>query len=327
MNSTSALSHPGMKEKIPPAFDIRLKGAARTLALLAWSLITLASLVSFGLSVYSLNVWDQVPAAQQSRYFPDLTAQVVDSHTRYQDEVLNAGFSLAGYALFFTVARLLGGLALFVVGFLLLRRYNDRLMAVLMAILLSVFAAAGIWSNTLFSWGVALAAWLQYPAALLGWLLWCGLINLYAFPDGRFTPRWTVWLAVLIVPLTFFMAFQIHLFLNPEDWPNPLDLSPNLLFIGTGFFAILYRYGRTFNSLWKRRMRPYVLSLSLLMAAYFIDFLINEVYYRLAGQALFQGYQAGMGYVMVYEPVWYILQIGFAVGLGISVFQRKLLEG
>jgi hypothetical protein len=43
-----------------------------------------------------------------------------------------------------------------VVGFLLIRRYNEYLMAVLMAILLSVFAAAGIWNNTLFGSAVSL---------------------------------------------------------------------------------------------------------------------------------------------------------------------------
>ena len=49
---------------------------------------------------------------------------------------LHAGLSLAGYGLIFTSARILGSLALFILGFLMIRRYSDRLMAVLMAILI-----------------------------------------------------------------------------------------------------------------------------------------------------------------------------------------------
>jgi hypothetical protein len=323
MNISSELSQASPKIN---AFDSRLTGVWRKTGILVWGIITLVSLVSLAYSLYSLNVWDRVPAAQQIRYFPDSTADGIQSHADYQDAVLQAGFSLSGYALVFTAARLLGSLALFIVGFLLLRRYSDRLMAVLMAVLLSVFAAAGIWGNPLFSWGAALAPWLKIPAGVLAWLLWCGLIVLYTFPDGRFTPRGTVWLAVLVVPLIFFMAFSINFFLNPESWPEPFDLLPNILFIGGGWFAVLYRYFRTMSPDMKRRSGGYVLGISLLMLAYFVDFFINVIYIRLTGQPLIQGFRAGMGYALVYEPLWYALEIGFAAGLAVSVFRKGLLE-
>jgi hypothetical protein len=326
MNTSHSLSQTGLPGRSTPALKLRLAGSWRVAAIIAWGLITLASLVSLALSVTSLNVWDRVPAAQQSRYYPELTAQDIKSHTDYQNVVLQAGFSLTGYAFLFSALRVVGGLALFVVGFLLVKRYSDRLMTVLMATLLSVFAAAGLWGNTLFSWGVSLAPWMQYPAALLGWLLWCGLIVLFVFPDDRFTPRWTLWLALLLVPLTLFLAFDFNFFLNPGHWPNPLDLLPNVLFIGAGFFAILYRYGHTADPDRKRRLRPYVLGLSLLMGVYYVDFLMNEIYFRVVGQPLIRGLQAGMTYVLVYEPVWYALQIFFAIGLAVSVFRRRLLE-
>ncbi len=326
MNTPNELSQTGLAGKFMPTFSLRLAGTRRVIVLLAWGLITLVSLFSFAISVYSLNVWDRVPAAQLTRYFPTMTAQDVQTHADYQNVVLQAGFSLSGYAFLFTTVRILGALALFVVGFLLLRRYSDHVMAVLMAMLLSVFAAAGIWGNPLFIWGVSIAPWMQYPAALLGWLLWCGLIVLYVFPDGRFTPLWTFWLAVLLVPLTLFMAFNVNIFLNPGNWPYSLDLLPNILFIGAGFFAILYRYGKILEPREKQQIRPYVLGVSLLMAAYFVDLFINEIYFRLAGQPLIQGFQAGMKYVLVYEPVWYALQVLFAVGLAVSVFRNRLLE-
>ena len=326
MNMPNELSQTGQATKYLQPFSLRLAGTRRVIAIFAWGLITLVSLLSFAISVYSLNVWDRVPAAQAPAYFPEMTAQDVQTHADYQNVVLAAGFSLAGYAFLFTTARIIGALSLFVVGFLLLRRYSQHLMAVLMAMLLSVFAAAGIWGNPLFSWGAAIAPWLQYPAALLGWLLWCGLIVLYLFPDGRFTPRWTLWLAVLLVPLTLFLAFNINIFLNPDHWPYSLDLLPNIVFIGAGLFAVLYRYRKTVDPQKKQRIRPYVIGVSLLVAAYFADFVINVIYIRLAGQPLIQGFQAGMTYALVYEPVWYALQVLFAAGLAVSVFRNRLLE-
>jgi hypothetical protein len=326
MKSLDELSQPGLKGKVMPAFGLHLTGITRQIGIIVWGLITLASLLSFRISVYGLNVWDRVPAQQQPRYFPEMTAQDVQNHADYQNVVLQAGLSLSDYASIFTAARIIGGLSLFLLGFLLLLRYSDRLMAVLMATLLSVFAAAGIWGNPLFGWAVPIAPWMQYPVALLVWLLWCGLIVLYTFPDGRFTPCWTLWLSVLVVPFTFFLAFSLDVFLNPDNWPDPLPLLPNIMFIGAGLFAILYRYGRTFDSQRKRRMRTYVIGLVPLMTVYFVDFFINEIYYRLAGHALFQGYLAGMRYALVYEPVWYALQVVFAIGLFSSVFRNRLLE-
>jgi hypothetical protein len=156
--------------------------------------------------------------------------------------------------------------------------------------------------------------------------LWCGLIVLYTFPNGHFSPRWTFWLAVLVVPLTFFMAFSTNIFLSPDNWPDPLNLLPNIIFIGGGLFAVLYRYWGSMDLAKRRRLRSYVDSLTLLLAAYFVDFVINQVYPLLAGQLLIQGFRAGMTYALVYEPVWYILQVNFAIALAVSVFRDKVLE-
>jgi hypothetical protein len=289
-------------------------------------LVTLTSLLSLSFSVYRLNLWDRIPAAESTRYFPDLTPEDVQSHADWQNSVLETGLSLSGYALIFTLARIIGGLSLFVVGFMLIRRYSDHLMAVLMAVLLSVFAAAGIWGNPLFAWGVPFAPWLSFPIQVLGWLLWCGALVIYTFPDGKFTPRWTLWLAILLLPLTFFLAFDIDIFLNPGNWPGPLYLLPNILFIGAGLFAVIYRYRHTVDHEQKRALRWYVWGISLLVAVYFINLLVTDIYYLIAGQSLFQSINSGLTYVLLNEPIWFACETFFAVGLARSVFGDKLLE-
>ena len=303
----------------------RLSGISQKIAIVLWGLVTLTSLLSLSFSIYRLNIWDRIPAAESTRYLPDLTPEGVQFHADWQNAVLQTGLSLSGYALIFTLARTIDGLSLFVVGFLLIRRYSDYLMAVLMATVLSVFAAAGIWNNTLFGWGVPLAPWLSYPVQVLGWLLWCGAIVIYTFPDGRFTPRWTLWLTILLLPLTFIMAFEIDISLNPGNWPGPLYLLPNILFIGGGLYSVIYRYRHTVEFEQKQAIRWYVWGITSLVIVYFLNLLVTDVYYLIAGQSLFQSNSAGLTYVLINEPIWFACEAFFAIGLALAVFRDRLI--
>lgn len=324
MGSNISSSQSGVKGEL--ATSPRLSGISQKIAIVLWGLVTITSLLSLAFSIYSLNLWDRIPAAESTRYFSDMTPENVQLHADWQNTVLQAGFSLSGYALIFTLARLIGGLSLFVVGVMLIRRYSDQLMAVLMATLLSVFAAAGIWSNSLFSWGVNIAPWLNYPVQVLGWLTWCGAIVLYTFPNGKFTPRWTLWLAVLLVPLTFFMAFNIDIFLNINNWPAPFYFLDNILFSGGALFSVVYRYKITPDVEQKHSMRSYVWGISLLIVLYFIYYSMEYLYPWLTGHALFEGNEALVKYVLLSEPTWFAFETFFAIGLALSVFRDKLIE-
>jgi hypothetical protein len=325
MGSNVSSLQSGIKGEL--AINPRLSGMSQKIAILLWGLVTIASLLSVSFSIYSWNVWDRIPATEAIRYFPDVTPENVQLHADWQTTILATGLSLSGYAFIFTLARILGGLSLVVVGFLLIRRYGDHLMAVLMATVLSVFAAAGIWNHPLFGSSAAFAPWLSYPEQVLGWLLWCGAIVVYTFPDGKFKPRWTVWLSALLIPLTFLSAFGIDIVLNPSNWPAPFYLLPNLFFIGGGLLAVLYRYAHTSSPGQKRSLRWYVIGLSLLVGIYFVNLFLTDIYYLLAGHFLFEGNAANLTYVLVHEPIWFACETFFAVGLALSVFRDHLLEG
>jgi hypothetical protein len=296
------------------------------MAVMLWGLLTLLSLISLAFSVYSLNLWDRLPAVELPRYFSDMTPEAVQFMEEWKNTVQQTGLSLSGYALIFTVSRVIGGASLFLVGFMLIRRYSDHLMAVLMAIALSMFAAAGIWNNPLFPWGVGLAPWLNYPVQFLGWLTWCAAIVIYAFPDGNFIPRWTFWLAALLVPITFIMAFNIDIFLNPDNWPAPYYFLDNILFIGGALVSVIYRYRKILDVEQKQSMRRYVWGISLLIVLYFIYFFMMNVYPFLTGHALFESKDAVLKYVLWSEPIWFAFEAFFAIGLALSVFQDKLME-
>lgn len=324
MGSNISSLQSGMKGEL--ATGPRLSGISQKIGIVLWGLVTITSLLSLSFGIYTLNLWDRIPATETTRYFPDMTAENLQLHANWQNTILQTGLSLSGYALIFTLARIVGGLSLFVVGFMLIRRYSNHLMVVLMATVLSVFAAAGIWNNPLFGWGLAFAPWLSYPVQLLGWLLWCGAIVFYTFPDGKFTPRWTLWLAILLVPLTFILAFNIDIFLNPDNWPGPLYLLPDIFFVGGGLFAVMYRYRHTVEFEQKQAIRWYVWGIALLVVVYFINLLMTDVYYLIAGHSLFQSNSTLLTYVLLNEPIWFACETFFAVGLALSVFRNKLIE-
>lgn len=199
-------------------------------------------------------------------------------------------------------------------------------MAALMAISLSLFVAAGVWGNPLFAWAVALVPWMYYPSQLLGWLLWCGAIVIYTFPDGKFTPRWTVWLAVLLVPIAFLIAFGVDIFLNPDNWPALFYILPDIFFIGGALFAVVYRYVHMVDSVQKQALRWYTIGLSLLAGIYFVNLFVTDIYYLLAGQPLFSGNSATLKYVLLNEPIWFACETFFAIGLALSIFRDNLLR-
>lgn len=139
MGSIISSSHSGIKAEL--ATSPRLSGISQKIAIVLWSLVTFTSLLSLASSIYSWNLWDRIPAAETHRYFLDVTPENVQLHADWKTTVLQTGLSLSGYASIFTLARTIGGLSLLVVGFLLIRHNSNQLMAVLMATLLSVFAA------------------------------------------------------------------------------------------------------------------------------------------------------------------------------------------
>lgn len=305
----------------------RLTGVWQWVAVTAWLVILIISLVSAVLSIKTLYTWDRVPAAEAIRYFPNLDQQAIDFRQSFQDEILKLGFSLSSFTLLLTAFRVIGSAALFLLSVVLIRRYPQSLMGVIFAMVLAVMGASGIWQNTLLSWATVDAPWMEVPVQILNILLWFGLIFLYTFPDGRFTPRWTMGLVVLLVPMVIAMILDLQVFFNPATWPDPYPLLQNLVFIGVAFFSVLYRYRKADADL-KMKLKGYVVSVSLLMVVYFIMFFMNDVYTALTGLSILNNnIRTIVTYVLINEPLWYVLEVIFVIGTARSLFRERLLEG
>src|SRR5215217_7979164 len=154
------------------------------------------------------------------------------------------GFSLGSYAAYTLTLEVGFAMVFFASAAVIFWRKSDEWVALVVALFLMTFG------GTLP--GVATAL----PAAHPDWWLPVRFVELlgyvslflffYLFPDGRFVPRWTRWLAVVAIgssiPSTFFPDSPFSI-----ESSNPLPPSGFvmlLVFVSTGLFAQIYRYRR-----------------------------------------------------------------------------------
>lgn len=86
---------------------------------------------------------------------------------------------------------------------------------------------------------------IQLPADLLQFLLnTLPLLVAYLFPNGHFVPRWTRWLALLIILFNGIGTFLPTSPFNIGTWPGLPQIVAQVLVFGTILFAQIYRYLR-----------------------------------------------------------------------------------
>ena len=96
----------------------------------------------------------------------------------------------------------------------------------------------------------------QLPGDLLNILL--GTLPFlvgYLFPDGRFAPRWTRWLVLLIVLFVVGSTFFPSSLFNTVNWPNPLRTVVQFTPVVTVLFAQVYRYVRVSSPIQRQQTK------------------------------------------------------------------------
>lgn len=89
----------------------------------------------------------------------------------------------------------------------------------------------------------------------------------YIFPDGRFAPRWLVWLALALGVYIVYSSFVEPLLANPMPWP-PSRFSP-LIVLGlvVGVAAQFYRYRRVASPAQRQQTKWVIAGLAIALLA------------------------------------------------------------
>jgi hypothetical protein len=171
------------------------------------------------------------------------------------EQLQQAGLSIGFYAGYFTALNAILALVFSIVAAVIFWRKSDDWMGMFVSLTLVLF---GITFNSGFSSGALAPVGQQYPALLLlgSFLTFLGgasfNISFYVFPDGRFVPRWIVWLVPLVVVREALQAFRPDL--QVSGWFFPVEVASEI-------FAQIYRYRRVSNSVQRQQTKWVVFGL------------------------------------------------------------------
>ena len=244
--------------------DTQLRGYKLMLARTAW--VTIA--------VIALTLWVvQIPSGY-AQYLAVCTKALCQNQQATPEMVQalhSAGLSLQFYAIYLTTLSAVWVLIFCGTGAIIAWRKSRDWMALLVSLTLVIL---GLAINTDYQQLATLYPITQLPGELLQFLM--GALPLlvgYLFPNGRFVPRWTRWLALLVV---LFMAggsfFPASPF-NTNNWSGPLTTALALVVFGTLLFAQVYRYFRVSTPIQRQQTKWVVLGI-MATIIYFIALLI-----------------------------------------------------
>jgi hypothetical protein len=203
-------------------------------------------------------------------------------------------------------------LVFFVVAAVIFFRRSDDRMALFGSFTLLVFGgAAG--AGTMQELAEARPAF-WFPTNLLDYVgQVCFGVFFYLFPDGRFVPRWTRWLAgaaaLLFVPNIFFAGSALDL----------LDGQLFIVFIGTLVVAQVYRYRRVSTQAQRQQTKWVIFGFATAM----VGFSAILVFYSFVPAI---GRSAGPLGEMIAETLLYGFILLIPLSIGVAILRSRLYD-
>ena len=216
---------------------------------------------------YFRIVWVAVAALTAAVFVSGMPAEFARLRTPCDDEISCAwlprltaqsarqlgdlGLSNDFFAAYFVAIEVAFTLMSFAIGAVILWRKPDDRVAFLVSLMLATFGAAFFVPYPVLDlspvWKLSAATVSFIGSALL-------ILFLYVFPDGRFVPVWTRWLAAVcvagFVPINYFYDSVIFLF---EDPLFNAVLAGG--FVGATLYAQVYRYRRVSGPVQREQTR------------------------------------------------------------------------
>ena len=190
------------------------------------------------------------------------------------------------------------------------RRSEDR-MALFGSFMLLVFGGAAITGTMRDLADAHPVFW--FPADLLNYVGQVSFgVFFYLFPDGRFVPHWTRWLAVayalLFVPDVFF----------PDSSLSALTDPLFFVFIGSLVFAQVYRYVRVSDPVQRQQTKWVVFGFSVALAGFMGAVFLYEFVPAIGG--------SGPLGEMVGETVVYGFLLLIPLSIGMAILRSRLYD-
>jgi hypothetical protein len=292
-----------------------LRGRSLLLARSAW--------VAMAAVVLGLNAAG-IPYAYALYQGPCTGAACVDDSLRLTPEDIQSlrevGISPEFYAAYAGVGiKTVVTLVFFTVAAVIFWRRSEDRMALFGSFMLLVFGGAAISGAMHDLAEVHPVFW--FPVSLLNYI---GQVSFglffYLFPDGRFVPRWTRWLAVaaalMFVVSTFFAASSLSALTDPLFF----------VFIGSLVFAQIYRYRRVSTPTQRQQTKWVVFGFSVALTGFLGTLLIGALLIYQGVTAAGSGAPTGLLRDTVGVTIVYGFLLLIPLSIGVAILRSRLYD-
>jgi signal transduction histidine kinase len=178
------------------------------------------------------------------------------------------GLSVQFYAVYMVGLRTLYMLVHLVIASLIIFKRPGERFAVFVSFFLVIMGTT-FWP--LSKMAIEQPAFWHWPRALASLLMSSSLLIFFlTFPDGRFIPRWTKPVSVLMIGLLLLENFFPQSRLSPGNWNTPLSTVFSLFTLGVMIYAPVYRYRKFSNTVLRQQTRWVVYGVSIALIGFFI---------------------------------------------------------
>jgi hypothetical protein len=313
------VSTPHIRSELPTSADasppVRLRGRRLLLARVAWLVVAALALGLFVSGIPAEFALLHIPCPTVS--CP--TGQLSPSGLHALEEL---GLSLDAFAAYTVAMDILFAAVCTAVALLIFWRRSDDRMGLLVSVAMLTFGTA-----TFVFTMEALAA--RYPAleAPTSLLHFVGAASfglfLYLFPDGRFVPRWTRWVALAWIAWQLPRYFFPEWYLNPgpHTWHALINTAVWLGALSTAIYSQGYRYRRTASSAQRQQIKWVVFGISTALAVFLgISVMLGVIAREPTSPGTLLAYLVGDTFI------GYLAILLIPVSIGIAVLRHHLFD-
>jgi signal transduction histidine kinase len=297
-----------------PADDSRLSRRTLTLLRIAWLVVTAATLALLVASVPATFAITATPCPVDSC----ADGQLGPAGIRALHELgLSLGF-YAGYAIALQLAfSLMYGAVAAVIFW---RRSDDR-MALLVSFALLTFGAT-TFSGLMGALVAAHPVW-RVPVDCIAYTGSVAFtLFLFTFPDGRFVPAWTRWVALAWVLQQLPAQLAQESPLDTRTWPLGLQLLMFVGFLGSVVYAQVFRYRQVSSIVQRVQTKWVVFGISAGLAGFIFGEALDIGFAR-APAAITPQSLAGQ---LVSAFVIYAAMLAIPAALGVAILRHRLFD-
>ncbi len=237
----------------------------------------------------------------------------------YEAALLQFNLSVDFFATYFVFLELAKMAAFLTTAAVIFWRRSEDWMAIFLSLMLVTFGADVVF-GVIRNLGGGQPAWRLPADVVVVFGQVSVVVFFFLFPDGRFIPRWTRWLALIWAG---WMLIAIFLPLgDPMTWPFPVIFLVLLVAYGSASLAQLYRYVRHASPLQRQQTKWVVFGLG---AAFFLGWII-PILPRVIFPALSQPTSQGLLYIGLSSTLSVIAVSLMPISLGLAILRYRLWD-